>query len=104
MVNISCLFRVQMSLELKYIALIIVFLLYLICSIRGQLKVNSSIVLTRKQKIWNSILLWLIPFLWYYMSKDIINPDNGVMTKKKRDKLLKKDAGGFYESGKGFGY
>ena len=50
----------------------------------------SNIVLTKKQKILNSILIWLIPFVWYYLVKDLIANDIEVMTKKRRDQLLKK--------------
>jgi hypothetical protein len=47
-------------------------------------------VLTKKQKILNSILIWLLPFVWYYLVKDLIDDTPKIMTKKQRDDLLKK--------------
>ena len=46
-------------------------------------------------------MVWLLPFLWYYVFKGFIIHDTGVMTKEKREKLTRKKAGGFHESGKG---
>ena len=85
----------------KYIILILLFLLYLIYTINAQRKIISTINLNTKKKIVHSILIWVIPFLWYYLIKDLITIDKGPMTKRKRDKLAKQKRGGFYESGKG---
>ena len=87
--------------ELKNILLVILVLIYLYYTFRIQLKINSNILLSKKQKVLNSILIWIIPFIWYNLVKDLITPDDRIMTKQKRDKLIKKKGGGFYESGKG---
>ena len=87
--------------ELKYILLSILCLVHIIYTYRIQLKVNSSTLLNKKQKVFNSVLIWLIPFFWYYVVKESITIDQSVMTKSKRDQLNKKENAGFYESGKG---
>jgi hypothetical protein len=46
-------------------------------------------------------MIWVIPFLWYYLFKDFIVSKTETMTKDRRDQLLKKKSGGFYESNKG---
>lgn len=84
-----------------YLFLFIFFIAHLIYTYRVQLKINSNILLSKKQKVLNSILIWLIPFIWYNIIKGLLTVDYGVMTKSKRDKLIKKKSGGFYESGKG---
>ena len=86
---------------MKYFFFFILFIAHLIYTYRIQQKINSNILLSKKQKKMNSILIWLIPFIWYNIIKDLITVDYGVMTKSKRDKLIKKKSGGFYESGKG---
>lgn len=66
-----------------------------------QRKIILNIDLSPKQKTIHSILIWLIPFLWYYLVKDLMKTDKGPMTRSKRDKLKKDMNGGFYESGVG---
>lgn len=87
--------------KVKYILLIILVLIYFYYTFRLQLKINSNILLSKKQKVLNSILIWIIPYIWYHIVKDLITPDDRIMTKRKRNKLIKKKSGGFYESGKG---
>jgi hypothetical protein len=55
-----------------------------------QIKIRQNIVLTKRQKILNSILIWLLPFVWYYLIRDLIDDHPNVMTKKQRDAMLKK--------------
>lgn len=65
--------------------------------------ISNALVLSKRQKILNSILIWTIPFVWYYLMKDFIRIDRRTMTKKRRDRLIRKQSGGFYESGLGCG-
>jgi len=87
------------------IFLFTVLLIYFYVTIKAQRKINSTILLTKKQKIINSILIWLIPFLWYFLIEHLIKVDSSVMTKKKRAVLIKKNAGfsGSGSSGVGLG-
>ncbi|WP_298510110.1 hypothetical protein [uncultured Kordia sp.] len=55
-----------------------------------QKKITLNIVLTKRQKILNSILIWLVPFVWYYLIKDLITDEIEIMTKEKRNKLRTK--------------
>jgi len=57
----------------------------------------TSLVLNEKQKFSHCILVWLIPFLWFYMFKDFYANTNNTMTKDIRDKKNGK-RGGFTES------
>jgi len=51
-------------------------------------------------KIFHIVMVWLIPFLWYYLVKGFIISNMRTMTKEERDRLSAK-SGGFRESGKG---
>jgi hypothetical protein len=67
-------------------------LLYFYITIKAQRKINSTNLLTKKQKNINSIMIWLLPFIWYYLIKHIIKSDDSIMTKAKR-KTMRKSAG-----------
>jgi len=86
---------------LKYILLIILFCTHILYTLRVQKKINSTILLNKRQKKLNSIMIWLIPFIWYQLIKGFIHPNPEIMTKKRRNKLIEKNGGEFYESGKG---
>lgn len=80
---------------------IILVALHIIYTLKAQSVISSALVLTKKQKVINSILIWLIPFVWYFLIKDFIIIDQRIMTKKRREKLRKKEERFFYESEKG---
>lgn len=61
----------------------------------------NSLLLSKNRKRLHIIMVWLLPFLWYYVFIGFIIHNTGVMTKEKREKLARKNAGGFHESGKG---
>jgi len=84
-----------------YIILAGLLYIYFDFTITMQKNILGSIVLSNNKKIFHSIMIWIIPFLWYYLFKDFIISKTETMTKDKRDKLLKKESGGFYESKKG---
>lgn len=54
------------------ITLIIIVSIYLIYSIRIQIKLIKSKVLDKNQKILNSVFLWIIPFLWGLLIKTML--------------------------------
>ncbi len=56
-------------------------------------RIINNRVLTRSQKIMNSIFVCLLPFVWYFLIKDLIKDEFEVMTKTKRDYLQKKERG-----------
>ena len=57
------------------IFIIIVLTGYLFYSLKIQIKIIEDKCFTRTQKIINSILLWIIPFLWGFIIKSIISTD-----------------------------
>ncbi len=63
-----------------------------------QIKLIKSAVLNKGQKVYNSILLWLIPGLWAFIVNIIIKrPKKDIVIKSNR----KLPDQGFYESGTG---
>ncbi len=50
---------------------------YLVVSIRSIIAIKKTIVLTRKQKLVNIILVLLIPFLWAIFVKGILTREPG---------------------------
>lgn len=64
---------------------LLVLIIYLIFSIRVTFKVDKTEYLNHKQKIFNCLLVWLIPFIWGFLIINIIRPTKPqVMTKNKR--------------------
>ena len=62
--------------------------------------INASPILSSRNKVFHIVIVWLIPFLWYYLVKGFIISNMKTMTKEERDRLGAK-SGGFRESGKG---
>lgn len=64
---------------------VILIAVYLIYSIYLSKIIDESEYLNHKQKRVNTVLLWLIPFIWGYLIKNIIKPSKPeIMTKSKR--------------------
>lgn len=70
--------------------------IYIIPTIKYSKKILESNKLNSSQKIINSIMIWLIPYLWYWLIKGLLQPTE-TMTKNK----LKIDKSNYYESGIG---
>jgi hypothetical protein len=72
---------------------------YLYFSIKTQKKILKYHVFNRQQKIIHSILVWLLPFIWGYVLRAVMNPTPGSaeMYNKRQDQQPH-----FYESKKGF--
>lgn len=83
------------------IGLLVFIVLYIKYTIKAQEIVSNALVLSKKQKLINTILIWLIPFVWFYLIKDFIIIDQRIITKKRREKLNKEEKRHFYESEKG---
>jgi cell division protein FtsN len=67
---------------LGYLLLIV----YFIFSIKISWNILKSITLTRKQKIRNILLTWLVPFIWGYIVNTVIEKDKiEVITKDDRE-------------------
>ncbi len=88
--------------EIKQILFTVFLLLHLFFGIRFQRRILASIFLDRRQKIINSILIWILPFFWYNILRLFINEENPTATKREREAMRKrKKSDGFYESGNG---
>jgi len=90
--------------EIKYILLLLLIGIYILNTIRAQIDIIKNEALDSKRRIINSILMWIIPFFWYFIINDLIKVDNENMTKEKRDKLLRYDENNNYRSGHARGY
>ena len=75
---------------------ILIFFVYIYFTYKFQIVILKTNMLNSNQKKINSILIWLIPFLWFWLIKGFIKPSKTI-TKKDRDKKK----GSFYESGIG---
>ena len=76
---------------LKYLILSLAFFIYLFFTLKFQKEILRNLILSRRQKIINSIMIWLLPFLWFLFIKALIRVDNKVMIKKERDRLQKRE-------------
>ncbi|BDD09300.1 hypothetical protein FUAX_17320 [Fulvitalea axinellae] len=80
---------------------------YIPFSLWASYRTFKMVTLSSVQKRINFVLLWLIPFAWYWVLKNIAGVNtNKVMTKENRKRLQNHDDSGFHESGegmKGFG-
>jgi len=63
----------------------IIFIGYLIFSLVVEIRIIRSQLINSTQKLFNSILLWIIPFIWGLLVINLLKPNNpGVMTKEQR--------------------
>ena len=74
---------------------IIFIILHIAISLPIQIKISNTITLSKFQKKINSILLWLIPFLWALIVKSVLKSTKGFVDNKKD---IKKGMHKFYES------
>lgn len=73
-------------------------IIHIVLSIIGTRRILSTILLDPKKKKINIVLLWLIPFLWYQLVKNILKRTPG-----SHEIPIKNDISSnvFHESGKG---
>lgn len=76
--------------------LLFIISIYLFLSIIGTLKVKNAITLDENQKRSNILLLWVLPFIWYWVVIAFLkrNPGSFEVPDKKEENT-------FYESGNG---
>ncbi len=82
------------------LVIVVVLIIYVIFTYKAWIYIDNNNILSKKQKLINSILIWIIPFLWFLLIKSLTNFKSEAMTKTKREELNKK-SGGFTESGTG---
>ena len=65
------------------VLLLIVFILYLVYTIRYMIYyVKLDCHFSRKQKILNGILIWIIPFAWIQVLKVVLKPKEYIFPKE----------------------
>lgn len=84
------------STVLKYILIGLPLLFNFAYTIRYSFVVNKNIFLTRRQKIMNLILIWVIPIIWILFLRTFFKPNPG-----SHQVSNKRDSGSFTESGLG---
>jgi len=63
----------------------IMILAYLYVSIRNQIRISKSDMINKKQKVINSLLLWMIPFIWAIIVKESLKPlDGSLLSNRKK--------------------
>lgn len=82
---------------MKLALLILAIIAYLYYTVRAQKRIVKSKILPTKTKIINSILIWIIPFVWFYAMEGFIEHENIVVTKAVRDKRKKENESPFYD-------
>ena len=75
--------------EIKHVFFAVFLLLHLFFGIRFQRRILASILIDRRQKIINSILIWILPFFWYNILRLFINEENPTVTKLEREAMRK---------------
>ena len=68
--------------------------LHLILSTSGSIAIRKTNLLDSKKKRTNILLLWLIPFIWWFLIKQILTRNSNSDKHKQRSN--------FHESEKGF--
>ena len=72
--------------------IILGFFIHLYFGIKFERRIKESVMLGQTQKNSSILMIWVLPFFWFWMSKGILEP-SGTMTKEKR----KLDKSSFYE-------
>lgn len=84
---------------MKKILIVTLVCIYLIQGIFFMSKIIKNRIIDVPQKIINSILVFLLPFIWYYTIKNIFDDRFTIMTKKERDYLQKREPSSHSNSG-----
>lgn len=83
---------------LSYI-LIILFIVHFGLSIYGTIQIRNAIIYDERKKQINIIMLWVIPFIWFWITQSMLKrtPGSFEISEKREDNS-------FYESGAGAPY
>lgn len=81
---------------MNYVIIVIFILLHYYFTSNYHNRIRNTPVFNNTQKNIHIVLIWIIPFIWFWIIKGIITPSE-TMTKHKR----KTDITNYYESGKG---
>ncbi len=99
-VEVSRILYLYKMMYVFYLFLFMVFCLYAYFTLRMTRNIKASPILSDSKKMFHIVMVWLIPFAWYYLVKGLIISNMTTMTKGERNKINGRK-GGFYESGKG---
>ena len=83
---------------MEYIILFVVSVCHIVFAIIGTRNVWRTVVLDNHKKRINIVLLWLVPFIWYWIIKSILKPTPGSSEFIDEEK---RQSGQYFESGLG---
>ena len=78
------------------VVLLAISILHIILSAVATTQISKSILFTKKQKVINISLLWLVPFLWFLTIKMIHKPSPGSASIPKKNDI---SSNNFYDQG-----
>ena len=58
-----------------YLIIIPLIIVYVFFTTKVQIKIIKTSYFNKKQKSLNSLFIWIIPFLWGYIVKAVLNRD-----------------------------
>jgi hypothetical protein len=76
---------------------------YLIFSLLVEIKILRSNLISPRQKLFNSILIWIIPFLWGIIVLNLVKPTKPQISTKGNRKLRNFKFSDNWENLTGFG-
>ena len=86
-----------------YIIFVLIFICHIAFAWRTQLMINRSIVFNSFQKQFNSILSWVIPFLWSFIVRSVLKERNNSVNTKTRRRKSKGNNSDNWENLTGYG-
>lgn len=73
---------------------------YVVFTLHAQIRIMYANVLSANQKLINSLLIWLIPFFWFFVVRVFLKKDFKTITKKDRDQMQRRqDSGSSNQNG-----
>ena len=58
------------SIFIKYLLLAVLAIIYLIFTIKYTKNISRNILFSRKLKIFHIVMIWIVPFLWFFLLKN----------------------------------
>lgn len=90
-------YLLDMTFVMRYILFITYIFGHLFYSIEGLISVLKSEFLNTFQKVFNGIMVFLLPVIWFNLIKSFLTVEIDVVTKKERDERRRKNEKPFNE-------
>ena len=69
---------------IKYSLFAILIIFYLIYTVRYSLKLNKSILFSKRLRYFHLVMIWVVPFLWIFLLKNITKSAPGSFEVEKK--------------------